>query len=105
MNLSNLLKIKEYIFLKWLPKKLRWVFWQVAGAQGIANITPAYREHATPKDRGRDVAREAIHQDDDEGLKSGRGNTPPLFLVLRRLWGKSELTVREAGKLAVAKHT
>ncbi|AEA85245.1 conserved hypothetical protein [Stutzerimonas stutzeri DSM 4166] len=25
--------------------------------------------------------------------------------VLRGLWGKSELTVREAGKLAVAKHT
>ncbi|MFK1375257.1 hypothetical protein ACIUZW_13960 [Pseudomonas aeruginosa] len=80
MNLSNLLKLKEYIFLKWLPKKLRWVFWQDAGALGIANITPAYRERATPKDRGRDVAREAIHQDDDEGLKSGRGNTPPLFL-------------------------
>ena len=27
------------------------------------------------------------------------------FMVLRGLWGKSELTVREAGKLAVAKHT
>ncbi|MBS9725478.1 hypothetical protein JR047_14585, partial [Pseudomonas stutzeri] len=25
--------------------------------------------------------------------------------VLRGFWGKSELTVREAGKLAVAKHT
>ncbi|MFS4427829.1 hypothetical protein ACMA5U_21875, partial [Stutzerimonas stutzeri] len=30
---------------------------------------------------------------------------PPKKKVLRGLWGKSELTVREAGKLAVAKHT
>ncbi|RSH68272.1 hypothetical protein EGV02_07595, partial [Stutzerimonas stutzeri] len=29
----------------------------------------------------------------------------PKNMVLRGLWGKSELTVREAGKLAVAKHT
>ncbi|MEZ1761874.1 hypothetical protein, partial [Pseudomonas aeruginosa] len=95
MNLSNLLKLKEYIFLKWLPKKLRWVFWQVAGALGIANITPAYREHATPKDRGRDVAREAIHQDDDEGLKSGRGNTPPLFFGSSRFPGEGSLDFQE----------
>jgi hypothetical protein len=30
---------------------------------------------------------------------------PGLFWVLRGLWGKSELKVREVGKLAVAKRT
>ncbi|WP_148102778.1 hypothetical protein, partial [Stutzerimonas stutzeri] len=32
-------------------------------------------------------------------------STGAFFMVLRGFWGKSELTVREAGKLAVAKHT
>ena len=36
---------------------------------------------------------------------SREGYLWPKKEVLRGLWGKSELTVREAGKLAVAKHT
>ncbi|MHB1371935.1 MAG: hypothetical protein ACYCW7_17300, partial [Pseudomonadaceae bacterium] len=41
----------------------------------------------------------------EQGRRRAGINSRPFFLVLRGVWGKSELTVREAGKLAVAKHT
>ncbi|EZO77440.1 transposase [Pseudomonas aeruginosa BWH057] len=64
----------------------------------------AERQGVTPKSKALTPEQQKI-QELEARINRLEREKAILKKVLRGLWGKSELTVREAGKLAVAKHT